>query len=139
MKASSVALDTLLTASDFVTLHVPLTEETYHLIGRQELRQMKPTSMLVNTSRGGVVDPEALYDALQSGEIAYAALDVTEPEPIPADDPLLELTNCIVVPHIGSASVATRTKIATMAAENLIAGLHGASMPHCVNPEALGI
>lgn len=139
MKASSVALDTLLTASDFVTLHVPLTEETYHLIGRQELRQMKPTSVLVNTSRGGVVDPEALYDALQSGEIAYAALDVTEPEPIPADDPLLELTNCIVVPHIGSASVATRTKIATMAAENLIAGLHGVSMPHCVNPEALGI
>ncbi len=139
MKASSVELDTLLTASDFVTLHVPLTEETYHLIGRQELRQMKPTSVLVNTSRGGVVNPEALYDALQSGEIAYAALDVTEPEPILADDPLLELTNCIVVPHIGSASVATRTKIATMAAENLIAGLHGESMPHCVNPEALGV
>lgn len=139
MKASSVELDTLLTASDFVTLHVPLTEETYHLIGRQELRQMKPTSVLVNTSRGGVVNPEALHDALQSGEIAYAALDVTEPEPILADDPLLELTNCIVVPHIGSASVATRTKIATMAAENLIAGLHGESMPHCVNPEALGV
>jgi glyoxylate reductase len=96
---------------------------------------MKPTAVLVNASRGGVVDPEALYQALQAGEIGYAALDVTEPEPIPEDHPLLSLPNCIVVPHIGSASVATRTKMATMAAENLLAGLRGEPLPHCVNPD----
>ena len=127
--------DTLLAESDFVTLHVNLTEETYHLIGREELGKMKPTAVLVNASRGGVVDPEALYEALQQGEIACAALDVTEPEPIPEDDPLLDLPNCIVVPHIGSASVATRTKMATMAAENLLAGLRGEPLPNCINPE----
>jgi len=123
--ATYVDLDTLLRESDFVSLHVPLTEETYHLIGREELRKMKPTAVLVNTARGGVVDPEALREALREGWIAYAALDVTEPEPIPPDDPLLRLPNCIVVPHIGSASVATRTKMALMAAENLLAGLRG--------------
>ena len=137
LEASSVDMDTLLAESDFVTLHVPLTEETHHLIGREALHKMKTTAVLVNTSRGGVVDPEALHDALQEGLIAYAALDVTEPEPIPADDPLLDLPNCIIVPHIGSASVATRTRMATMAAENLVAGLQGRPMPHCVNPEAL--
>jgi len=137
LEASSVDMDTLLAESDFVTLHVPLTEETHHLIGREALYKMKTTAVLVNTSRGGVVDPEALHDALQEGLIAYAALDVTEPEPISADDPLLDLPNCIIVPHIGSASVATRTRMATMAAENLVAGLQGRPMPHCVNPEAL--
>ncbi len=135
--ATKVDMDALLTESDFVTLHVPLTETTHHLIGREELLAMKPTARLINASRGGVVDHDALHDALQEGQIAYAALDVTEPEPIPADHPLLDLPNCIVVPHIGSASVATRTKMATMAAENLLAGLRGEPMPHCVNPEAL--
>jgi phosphoglycerate dehydrogenase-like enzyme len=130
-----VDMDTLLVESDFVTLHVNLTDETYHLIGREELGKMKSTAVLVNASRGGVVDPEALYEALQEGEIACAALDVTEPEPIPEDDPLLSLSNCIVVPHIGSASVATRTKMATMAAENLLAGLRGEPLPNCINPE----
>ena len=130
-----VDMDTLLAESDFVTLHVNLTEETYHLIGRKELGMMKSTAVLVNASRGGVVDPEALYEALQKGEIACAALDVTEPEPIPEDDPLLSLSNCIIVPHIGSASVATRTKMATMAAENLLAGLRGEPLPNCINPE----
>jgi lactate dehydrogenase-like 2-hydroxyacid dehydrogenase len=130
-----VDLDTLLAESDFVTLHVNLTEDTHHLIGREALVKMKSTAVLVNASRGAVVDPEALYEALQEGEIACAALDVTEPEPIPEDDPLLGLSNCIVVPHIGSASVATRTKMATMAAENLLAGLRGEPLPNCVNPE----
>lgn len=133
--ATSVGLDTLLSESDFVTLHVPLTESTYHLIGRRELQTMKATAILINTSRGSVVDPGALYEALRGEWIAYAALDVTEPEPIPADDPLLTLSNCLVVPHIASASVATRTKMATMAAENLLAGLKGEPLPNCVNPE----
>jgi glyoxylate reductase len=91
--------------------------------------------VLVNTSRGEVVDPDALYQALHEGQIAYAALDVTEPEPLPADHRLLTLPNCIVVPHIASASVATRTKMAVMAAENLLAGLEGERLPNCVNPE----
>ncbi len=133
--ATSVGLDTLLSESDFVTLHVPLTESTYHLIGRRELQTMKATAILINTSRGSVVDPGALYEALRGEWIAYAALDVTEPEPIPADDPLLTLSNCLVVPHIASASVATRTKMATMAAENLLAGLKGEPLPNCVNPD----
>lgn len=133
--ATFTDMDTLLAESDFVSLHVNLTEETYHLIGQEELRKMKPTAVLVNAARGGVVDPKALYEALRDGEIAYAALDVTEPEPIPEDDPLLSLPNCIVVPHIASASVATRTKMATMAAENLLAGLRGDPLPNCVNPE----
>ncbi len=134
LKATSVDLDTLLAESDFVSLHVPLNEETHHLIGEEELRRIKSTAILVNTARGPVVDPDALYHALRDGEIAYAALDVTEPEPIPVDHPLLSLANCIVVPHIASASVATRTKMAVIAAENLLAGLWGQRLPYCVNP-----
>lgn len=133
--ATRVDLDTLLAESDFISLHVPLTEETYHLIGQKELQQCQPTAVLVNTSRGEVVDPDALYQALHEGQIAYAALDVTEPEPLPEDHRLLTLPNCIVVPHIASASVATRTKMAVMAAENLLAGLKGERLPNCVNPE----
>jgi glyoxylate reductase len=133
--ATYVDIDTLLAESDFITLHVSLTEATYHLIDREALRKMKSSAILVNASRGGVIDPQALYEALRDGEIAYAALDVTEPEPIREDDPLLSLPNCIVVPHIGSASIATRTKMATMAAENLLAGLRGEPLPNCVNPE----
>jgi lactate dehydrogenase-like 2-hydroxyacid dehydrogenase len=133
--ATRVDLNTLLAESDFISLHVPLTEETYHLIGQKELRRCRPTAVLINTSRGEVVDPDALYQALLEGQIAYAALDVTEPEPLPADHRLLTLPNCIVVPHIASASVATRTKMAIMAAENLLAGLWGESLPNCVNPQ----
>jgi glyoxylate reductase len=96
---------------------------------------MKPTSILINTARGGVVDPKALYDALKSNVILAAGLDVTEPEPIASDDPLLTLDNCVVVPHIASASVATRRKMAEMAVDNVIAGLHGDPLPTCVNPE----
>jgi lactate dehydrogenase-like 2-hydroxyacid dehydrogenase len=133
--AAKVDLETLLAESDFVSLHVPLTEETHHLIGRDELDQCKSTAILVNTSRGEVVDPDALYEALRDGQIARAALDVTEPEPLPSDHRLLTLPNCIVVPHIASASVATRTKMAVMAAENLLAGLRGERLPYCVNAE----
>jgi len=99
---------------------------------------MKPTAILVNTARGPVVDQAALYDALVSGQIAYAALDVTDPEPIAPDDPLLSLDNCLIVPHIASSSVATRTRMAVMAAENLIAGLKGDRLPHCANPQVYG-
>lgn len=130
-------LERLLRESDFVTLHMPLTEETHHLISREELEIMKSTAILINTSRGPIVDQGALYDALKSGQIAAAGLDVTDPEPISPDDPLLSLDNCVVLPHIGSASIATRNKMATMAAENLIAGLKGEMPPHPVNPEVL--
>ena len=130
-----VSLDELLRESDFVSLHVPLTDDTYHLIGKDELAAMKPSAMLINTARGSVVDPAALYEALRDGEILAAGLDVTEPEPIALEDPLLSLDNCLVVPHIASASVATRTKMAEMAVDNLIAGLAGQPLPTCVNPE----
>ena len=128
-------LDDLLAESDFVSLHVPLTPETKHLMGKREFELMKPSAILINTARGAAVDPRALYEALNAGEIAYAALDVTEPEPISVDDPLLTLANCLIVPHIASSSVATRSRMATMAAENLEAGLKGEELPHCVNPE----
>jgi glyoxylate reductase len=133
--AQAVDLDTLLRESDFVSLHTLLNEETYHLISADAFAKMKPTAILINTSRGPVVDPDALYVALKEGQIGYAALDVTEPEPIPADSPLLGLDNIIVVPHIASASVATRGRMAQMAAENLIAGLKGERLPNCANPE----
>jgi lactate dehydrogenase-like 2-hydroxyacid dehydrogenase len=133
--ATFVSTEQLLAESDFVTLHVNLTPQTYHMIDREALRQMKPTAILVNAARGGCVDPDALVEALRSGEIAYAALDVTEPEPLPADHPLVHLPNCIIVPHIASASIATRTKMATMAADNLLAGVRGEPLPTCINPE----
>ncbi|MBS1251261.1 MAG: Glyoxylate/hydroxypyruvate reductase B [Anaerolineales bacterium] len=131
-------MDVVLRQADFLTVHTQLTDETYHLIGKRELQLMKPTAILVNTSRGPCVDPDALYRALRDGEIAYAGLDVTEPEPIDRDSPLLELDNCVVVPHIASASVATRGKMAEMAAQNLIAGVRGERLPTCVNPEVYG-
>lgn len=133
--AQYLPFDDLLRQADFVTLHVPLTPETYHLIGAPEFRLMKPSAVLVNTSRGPVVDPVALYQALVKGEIAAAALDVTEPEPIPLDSPLLTLPNCLIVPHIASASINSRRKMAEMAAANLLAGLRGERLPNCVNPE----
>ena len=135
--AEYVDFETLLAQSDFITLHTNLTPDTYHLIGERQLEKMKRTAVLVNTSRGPIVDNNALYKALKTGKIAYAALDVTEPEPLPADHPLLTLDNVIVVPHIASASIATRTKMAVMAADNLIAGLKGEMPPNPVNPEAL--
>jgi glyoxylate reductase len=132
-----VDMDRLLAESDFITIHTNLTPKTHHLIGRKEFESMKRTTILINTSRGPIVDSMALYEALRNGTIAYAALDVTEPEPLPANHPLLTLDNVIVVPHIASASVATRTTMALMAADNLIAGLKGEMPPNPVNPEAL--
>ena len=132
--ASYVELETLLAQSDFVSLHVSLTPETYHLIDATALVRMKPTAVLINTARGGMVDHDALVEGLRNGVIACAALDVTEPEPLPADHSLVHMPNCIVTPHIASASVATRDRMAVMAAENLLAGLQGRSLPNCVNP-----
>jgi glyoxylate reductase len=130
-------LDQLLREADFISLHVPLTGETRHLIGERELSLMKPTAILVNTARGPVVDQGALYRFLEDKRIAAAALDVTEVEPIPMDDPLLTLDNVIIAPHIGSASVATRTRMAAVAADNLLAALRGEEPPNCVNRQAL--
>ena len=130
-------LDSLLASSDFVSLHVPLTPRTDRLIGRRELALMRPTSFLVNTSRGRVVDTEALCEALAEGRLAGAALDVTDPEPIPSDHPLLRLPNVILTPHISSGSAATVRKMGMMAAENVVAALTGGPMVSCVNPEAL--
>jgi glyoxylate reductase len=135
--ARRVSLETLLRESDFVTLHTPLTEETRHLIGAAQLRAMKRTAVLVNTARGPIVDEEALAEALREGRIFGAALDVFAEEPIRPDSPLLGLENVVLLPHIGSASVATRRRMATMAAENLIAGLKGQRPAHLVNPEVL--
>lgn len=130
-----VEFDYLLQASDFVTIHTPLTPETHHLFGDRQFEQMQQSAVLINTARGTIVDPEAIYRALKSGQIAAAALDVTDPEPIPAASPLLTLDNLIITPHIASASRQTRDKMATMAIANLIAGLQGNRLPHCVNPE----
>jgi len=129
------SFEKVLSESDFVSLHVPLTETTQHMIGERELALMKSSAILINTARGSIVDGEALYKALDRGDILAAGLDVTDPEPIPLEDPLLSLDNCLVVPHIASASVATRAKMADMAADNLIAGVMGNRLPTCVNPE----
>jgi glyoxylate reductase len=130
-------LGELLERSDFVTLHCPLTPQTRGLIGAEALRRMKPTAYLVNTARGPVVDTDALASALRAGELAGAALDVTDPEPLPGDHPLLEAPNLLVVPHIGSATHATRGRMADIAVDNLLAGLAGEPMPHSVNAESL--
>ena len=135
VRAHSVDLDTLLHQADFVSVHTPLSPETHHLIRTEALGKMKPTAILINTARGPIVDPDALYQALKDGVIAYAALDVTEPEPIPMDHPLLTLPNLIIAPHIASASVETRGKMIQMSINNLLAGLRGEHLPNCVNPE----
>lgn len=130
-----VTLATLLERSDFVTLHAPLTSVTRHMIGRHELEAMKPQSVLINTARGPLVDQTALYRALKSGRIAAAALDVTDPEPISRDDPLLTLDNVLITPHIASATTSTRSKMAMLAAENLVQALSGRLPKHAVNRE----
>jgi lactate dehydrogenase-like 2-hydroxyacid dehydrogenase len=129
LAAAYVPLDALLARSDFVSLHVNLTADTRHLINATTLAAMKPTAVLVNTSRGPVVDQAALATALRDGSIWAAALDVTDPEPIPMDDPLVGLDNCLIVPHIASATRATRGKMAAMAAANLLAGVRGEPLP----------
>ncbi len=130
-----VPLGELLERSDVVSLHVPLDDSTRHLIGAGELGAMRREAILVNTSRGAVVDQGALVQALRSGAIAAAGLDVVETEPIALDDPLLALPNCVVLPHIGSATVKARTAMAELAVDNLLAGLAGERLPACVNPQ----
>ena len=131
-------LDDLLAQADFVSLHTPLTPQTRHLMNRARLAQMRASAVLINTARGPVVETAALVEALRTGQIAAAALDVTDPEPLPADHPLLALPNCLVTPHIASASRPTRGAMAALAARNLIAGLKGEPLPTGLNNEALG-
>jgi glyoxylate reductase len=126
--------DALLAAADFVMLTVPLTEETTRLIGRAELARMKPTAILINIARGPVVDTDALTEALAARRIAAAALDVTDPEPLPRDHPLLRLDNVIITPHLGSATEQTRRRMAEISVENLLAGLAGRPLPFRVAP-----
>jgi glyoxylate reductase len=133
--AQPVDLNTLLRESDFVSIHVPLNAQTSRLVNADFLSQMKPNAVLVNTARGGVLDQTALYHALKSNRIFAAALDVTDPEPLPMDSPLLELENCLIVPHLGSASKKTRDLMSLLAAQNLVAGLKGERLPHCFNPQ----
>ena len=125
----------LLRSADFISLHLPLTPETRHYISERELRLMKSTAILINLARGPVVDSRALYKALKEKWIRAAALDVTDPEPIPQDDPLLTLDNLVVTPHIGSASLASRREMCLVAARNLVGGLQGQRLEHCANPE----
>jgi glyoxylate reductase len=130
--AGGDSFEKLLERSDFVSLHCPLTRETYHLIDGAALARMKPTAILINTARGPIVDQSALRGALIGGEIAGAALDVTDPEPLAADDPLFDAPNLVVTPHIGSATHDSREQMAELAVDNLLAALDGRPMPHQV-------
>ena len=130
------SVDAVLRDADFVSLHVPLTPQTEFMIGERELGLMQPHAYLINTTRGRTVDPAALHAALAGGVIAGAALDVTEPEPLPPDDPLLALDNVVFTPHIASASRQTLLRMGDMVADNVAAALNGAPMPSCVNPDA---
>ena len=134
--ARYVSLDDLLRQSDFVMVSCALTADTRHLIGERELGLMKPTAVLVNIARGPIVDQRALYRALVDRKIWAAGLDVFEVEPVPMDEALLKLDNAVIPPHLGSAGTATRIKMATMAAENCLAGVSGRVPPNVVNPEA---
>lgn len=139
VSARYVDLDTLFKESDYVTIHVSLARETYHLVDQKKIDLMKKTAFLINTSRGPVVDEKALCAALRDNRIAGAALDVFEQEPAPLENPLLRLDNVVLAPHIASASHVTRSKMAEMAAENLIALFEGRNPPNLVNPEVLKI
>lgn len=131
--------DEVIRSADFLSLHVPLTPETHHLMGAEEMASMKGTAFLINTSRGPVVDEKALADALRDGDIAGAALDVFETEPVSHDSPLLGLDNIVLTPHIASGSTETRTKMATTAATNIVSVLQGMVPPNLVNPGVMSI
>jgi glyoxylate reductase len=133
--ATQVPLNELLKKSDFISLHAPLTEDTRGIINHDSFSLLKPTAILINAARGPLVDTPALLNALQNHRIAAAALDVTDPEPLPPTHPLYKLPNCLIVPHIGSATQYTRRMMAELACMNLLAGLQGERLPHCVNPE----
>ena len=132
-----VSRDELLATADYVVLTVPLTAETHRLIGRAELARMKPTAILINVARGAVIDTEALTEALAARRIYAAALDVTDPEPLPRDHPLLRLDNVIITPHLGSATEQTRQRMAEISVENLLAGLSGQPLPFPVKSPAV--
>ena len=133
--AEKRSFEDVLRESDFISLHLPLNAETRHLMDQKAFESMKLEAILVNASRGPVVDTDALYQTLRDKRIAGAALDVTDPEPLPPDHPLYKLPNCLIVPHIGSATRNTRRRMAELACENLLAGLQGKRLPNCVNPE----
>jgi glyoxylate reductase len=128
------SLNDLLSESDFVSLNCPLTPETHCLIGASQLARMKRTAILINMARGPVVDHDALYEALSQERIGGAAVDVTDPEPLPRDHPLLALKNVVITPHLGSASDRTRRRMQEMTVENLLAGLEGLPLPYRVRP-----
>lgn len=130
-----VPLEELLQHADFVSLHAYLSPETKGMIAAAQFALMKPGAIFVNTARGAMVDHQALFNALVSGKLAAAALDVFDPEPIPAGHPLLRLPNVVITPHIGSASTQTRARMAIMTAKNILAGLSGKRLPYCANPE----
>ncbi len=130
------AFDELLASADFIVVMLPFSPERRGMFGAAQFAKMKPSAYFVNAARGGLVDQDALYDALSSGQIAYAALDVTDPEPLPAKHRLLSLNNILITPHIGSATDETRDAMACLAAENLLAGLAGKPMPTCLNHDA---
>jgi glyoxylate reductase len=132
-------LDTIFKESDFISIHVPLMKETHHLVNEEKLKLMKKTAYLINNSRGPVVDEKALYTALKEGRIAGAGLDVFEQEPTSPDDPLLKLDNVVVAPHISSASIETRSKMAEMVAENLVAFFEGKKPPNLINPDVMKV
>jgi glyoxylate reductase len=134
--AVAVSLLRLLTESDYVSIHVPLTPETRHMIGRREFSQMKPGAILINTARGPVVDQAAMLAALKSGRLAGVGLDVTDPEPIARHDSLLRVDNVVITPHIGSASLATRAKMAAIAVDNVLEVFSGRAPRFCANPDA---
>ena len=131
-------MDTLLGEADFITIHVDLNDATRKMFSTEAFRKMKNTAYLINAARGPIVDTDALYEAVKAGEIAGAGLDVTDPEPLPAEHPILTLENVVVCPHIASASLQTRTKMAILAAENIVAVLNGERPKTPVNPEVLG-
>jgi glyoxylate reductase len=138
LAARQVDLDTLLRESDFISVHTDLNEKTRHMFGAEQFNQMKPSAVFVNSARGPLVDQKALYQALKSGTIFAAGLDVTDPEPPSPDDPLLKLPNVVIAPHIASATIQTRNAMAEICANNLLAGLAGQKLPAWVNPEVEG-
>ena len=139
LNAIQVPLEELLKKSDIISLHTPLTQDTRGMINQYTLSLMKPSAILINAARGQLVDTHAVVDSLVNHKIAAAALDVTDPEPLPPTHPLYNLPNCLIVPHIGSATRQTRCKMAELACKNLLAGLEGKPLPYCVNPEVYSV
>lgn len=135
LDARQVSLDELLRSSDIICLHTALTDETKGMIDKSAFQIMKKSAILINAARGPVVKTDDLVEALESGQIRAAGLDVTDPEPLPPDHPLFRLENCLITPHIGSATHHTRKSMAEIALRNLVAGLSGYPLPHCANPE----